>query len=201
MWIKARKVEEETARDNIITFFLRGWARKRRSPGEIISMEKRIRNSITNGGAGGLPRRRSDPRTANWTAIHFGAPGAFEVLFDARPGKSRHRVLPAQEQSAQPRPRCRRRPGALSDETDTTGQFYSSTAFFSCPTIMCFTAGVFSALHHMWKAWCKQGKKKCWFMVCCRERPAWWGALVDIAIYSCMAVWTVQRQYQRACQL
>ena len=124
------------------------------------------------------------------TSLHFGAPGARhgKVLIDARPGRSRHRVLPALGQSAQPQPRCRRRPGALSDETDTTGQFYSSTAFFSCPTIMCFTAGVFSALHHMWKAWCKQGKKKCWFMVCCRERPAWWGALVDIAIYSCMAV-------------
>ena len=28
-------------------FFLRGCARKRRSPGEIISMKKRMRNSIT----------------------------------------------------------------------------------------------------------------------------------------------------------
>ena len=25
-------------------------------------------------------------------------------------------------------------------------------------------------------------KKKCWFMVCCRERPAWWGALVKVDI-------------------
>ena len=62
------------------------------------------------------------------------------------------------------------------------GKFYYSDAFFSYPVIMYFTAGfagVFSALHHMWKPWCKQGKKKCWFMVCCRECiPAWWGALV-----------------------
>ena len=40
-----------------------------------------------------------------------------------------------------------------------------SAAFFSYPTIVSFTAGVagvFSALHNMWKAWCKQ--KKCGFM-------------------------------------
>ena len=55
---------------------------------------------------------------------------------DARSGRSRHRVLPAQEQSARVGQRCRRRPCALSDETDTTGQLYSSTAFFSCPTII-----------------------------------------------------------------
>ena len=43
----------------------------------------------------------------------------------------------------------------------TGTKLYSSEAFFST-TIMNFTAGVavfFSALHHMWKAWCKQGKK------------------------------------------
>ena len=72
-------------------------------------------------------------------------------------------------------------------KTGTMGQLYSSAAFFSYPTMMYFgcTAGVasvFFALHHMWKAWCKQGKKKCWFMVCCRERPAWWGALVKVDI-------------------
>ena len=41
------------------------------------------------------------------------------------------------------------------------GKFYYSDAFFSYPVIMYFTAGfagVFSALHHMCKAWCKQKK-------------------------------------------
>ena len=57
-------------------------------------------------------------------------------------------------------------------------------AFFSYTAIMYFTAGVagaFGALHHMWKAWRKQEKKSCGFMVCCRECiPVWWGALVKI---------------------
>ena len=38
---------------------------------------------------------------------------------------------------------------------------YSSDAFFSYPAIVYFTAGVagvFSALHHMWKPWSKQKK-------------------------------------------
>jgi len=47
MWINASPVEGERARDDASQLFLRGFARKRRSPGEIISMEKRIRNSIT----------------------------------------------------------------------------------------------------------------------------------------------------------
>ena len=189
----------EGARWCITTFFT-GFCEKETESGRDYFYGEAYTELHHSGGAGGLPRRRSDPRTANWTAIHFGAPGAFEVLFDARPGRSRHRVLPALGQSAQPRPRCRRRPGALSDETDTTGQFYSSTAFFSCPTIMCFTAGIFSALHHMWKAWCKQGKKKCWFMVCCRERPAWWGALVKVDIpfkYSAQVGRTTERKEKR----
>ena len=47
MCINASTVEGERARDDASQLFLRGFARKRRSPGEIISMEKRIRNSIT----------------------------------------------------------------------------------------------------------------------------------------------------------
>ena len=41
------------------------------------------------------------------------------------------------------------------------GKFYYSDAFFSYPAIVYFTAGVagvFSALHHMWKPWSKQKK-------------------------------------------
>ena len=70
-------------------------------------------------------------------------------------------------------------------ETGTMEHLYFFNAFFCYPAIMYFTAGVagvagvFSALHQMWKASCKQGKKKCGFIVCCRECiPAWWGALV-----------------------
>ena len=63
----------------------------------------------------------------------------------------------------QQRYRCR--PGAQSEETGTMGQLYYPADFFSYPAIMYFTAGVagvFTALHHMWKASCKQGKKKVW---------------------------------------
>jgi len=105
-----------------------------------------------------------------------------DTLFDARPGRSRRRLLSAQERNARPRQRCCRRPGAPSDETNTSGQLSFSAAFFSYPTIVSFTAGVagvFSALHHMRKAWCKQ--KKVWVhgFFLCRERPAWWGALAE----------------------
>ena len=47
MWINASPVEGERARDDASQLFLRGCARKRRSPGEMFSMEKRIRSSIT----------------------------------------------------------------------------------------------------------------------------------------------------------
>ena len=115
---------------------------------------------------------------------HVGGPGARQgqVLFDARPGRSRRRLLSAQERNARPRQRCCRRPGAPSDETNTSGQLSFSAAFFSYNTIVSFTAGVagvFSTLHHMRKAWCKQ--KKVWVhgFFLCRERPAWWGALAE----------------------
>ena len=50
-----------------------------------------------------------------------------------------------------------------SEQTGTMGQMYSYAAFFSYPIIMYFTAGVagvFSAPHQRWKAWCKPRKKK-----------------------------------------
>jgi len=86
-----------------------------------------------------------------------------------------------QEQSAQVGQRSRRRPDASSEQTGTMGQLYHSAAFFSYSIIMyskpkfavslapCTTCGSRAA-----------SKKKCGFMVCCRERPAWWGALVKI---------------------
>jgi len=47
-------------------------------------------------------------------------------------------------------------------ETGTMEQLYSSNAFFSSTlnynTLQAGVAGVFSALHHMCKAWCKQKK-------------------------------------------
>ena len=60
------------------------------------------------------------------------------VAFGARPGRSRSRVLPELGQSAQAGQRCRRRPCAPSDETDTTGQLYYTDAFFFNPTIVYF---------------------------------------------------------------
>ena len=118
-------------------------------------------------GAGGLPRQRSNPRTATRRALYFGAPGARQgqVLFDARLGRSHRRLLPAQGRNARMQQRYRCRPGAQSEETGTMGQLYYPAAFFSYPAIMYFTAGVagvFTALHHMWKASCKQEKKKVW---------------------------------------
>ena len=166
--------------------FRRGCARKRRRPEEMSSLEKSIWKSLTTEGQEALPRRHSDVRTATRSALHFGAPGARhgKVLIDARPGRSRHRVLPAQEQSA--RQWYRRRPDASSEQTGTMGQLYSSDAFFSYRIIMYFAAGVCGVFsHRMWKAWCK--KKKCGFTVWCRERPAWWGALVKMKTMQCTA--------------
>ena len=104
------------------------------------------------------------------TAIYFGAPGARQgqVLFDARLGRSRRRHLAAQGRNARMQQRYRCRPGAQSEETGTMGQLYHPVAFFSYPAIMYFTAGVagvFTALHHMRKACCKQEKKSLgsWF--------------------------------------
>ena len=122
----------------------------------------------------------------------FGAPGARQgqVSFDARPGRSRRRLLPARKQSARMQQRCRWRPGRRPKKTGTMGQLYHSAAFFSYPAIVlrsrsrqCFQCPA----PHV-EGGVQARKKKCWFMVCCRERPAWWGALVDIAIYDRSAI-------------
>ena len=164
-------------------------------------------------GAGGLPRLRSDARTANsLNRASFGSPGARQgqVLLDALPGRSRRRLLPA------PRTKCSGLT-AMSLASRCAVQrkrapCYSCTSpMLSSPTLPSYfaagVASVFSALHHMWKAWCKQGKKKCWFMVCCRERPAWWGALVKVDIpfkYSAQVerlhIWLSGRTTRQSCQ-
>ena len=91
--------------------------------------------------SGGLPRRRSRRGKANSksaSALQLGADGARQVLFDARPGRSRHRLLPPREQSAQARQRCRWRPGRRPKIMGTMGQFFYSHAIYSYPTIMYF---------------------------------------------------------------
>ena len=139
----------------------------RRRLAEISSSEKSMWNSITaqeqESCRDFVPMLGQSTRTA----IYFGAPGARQgqVLFDARLGRSHRRLLPAQGRNARMQQRYRCRPGAQSEETGTMGQLYYPAAFFSYPAIMYFTAGVagvFTALHHMWKASCKQGKKKVW---------------------------------------
>ena len=97
-----------------------------------------IRNSLTTQEQEALPRQHSDVRTATRLALHFWAPGARhgKVLIDARPGRSRHRLFPAQEQSA--RQWCRWPPGASSEETGAMEQLYSYNAFFTYPIIMYF---------------------------------------------------------------
>ena len=68
------------------------------------------------------------------TSLHFGAPGARlgQVLFDARPGRSRSRLHPA------PRTECSTSTAMLSasKKTGTMGQLYSSDAFFSYSVII-----------------------------------------------------------------
>ena len=167
-------------------FFRRGCATMRRRLAEISSSEKSMWSSITaqeqEACRDFVPMLEQSTRTA----IYFGAPGARQgqVLFDARLGRSHRRLLPAQGRNARMQQRYRCRPGAQSEETGTMGQFgrNSSAAMYSYHNVLqAGVAGVFSALHQMWKASCKQGKKKCGFMVCRRECiPAWWGALVKM---------------------
>ena len=184
MWrTNTNTIEGERARTASQLFFRRGCATMRRRLAEISSSGKSMWNSITaqeqEACRDFVPMLGQSTRTA----IYFGAPGARQgqVLFDARLGRSHRRLLPAQGRNARMQQRYRCRPGAQSEETGTMGQLYYPAAFFSYPAIMYFTAGVagvFTALHHMWKASCKQGKKKCGFMVCCRECPVWWGTLL-----------------------
>ena len=63
-------------------------------------------------------------------------------------------------------------------------QLYSSDAFFSYPTIVLRSRSrqcLQCPAPHV-EGVVQARKKKCWFMVCCRERPAWWGALVKVDI-------------------
>ena len=119
-------------------FFGRGCARKRRRPTEISSLGYFPRRT----GAGGLPWRCSRREKANSTSASFQSSRSTSwayVLFDARLGRPRRRLArPVREQSAYARPRCRRRPDAPSEETGTMKELYSSNAFFSYPTIVCF---------------------------------------------------------------
>ena len=90
------------------------------------------------------------------------------VAFGARPGSSRSRVLPALGQSAQAGQRYWRRPCAPSDETDTTGQLYSSTVY--SPTLPPYPSQPESPVSLAPSATCgrcgaSKEKKKCWFMV------------------------------------
>ena len=65
-------------------------------------------------GAGGLTRQRSNPRTATRRALYFGAPGARQgkcYLTHSFEGLNVGFFL-HKEQRAQPRQRCRWRPGA-----------------------------------------------------------------------------------------
>ena len=90
-------------------------------------------------GAGALPRRRSDARTADslnsasfWSSRSTSRTCSWTHCLD---GLDVDFFLP-QEQSDQVWQRCRWRPGAPSKETGTMLQLYSSDAFFSYPTIV-----------------------------------------------------------------
>ena len=102
-------------------FIRRGFARKRRRPREMSSFKKSIWNSLTTPEQKQEPYRDGVPMLGQptRTALHFGAPGArqVQVLLDALPARSRRRLLPVQQQTAQVWQRCRWRPGAPSKES------------------------------------------------------------------------------------
>ena len=123
------------------------------------------------------------------TAIHFGAPGARQgqVFFDARLGRSWRRHLAAQGRNARMQQRYRCRPGRRRKKTGTMGQFgRNSSAHMYSYTIMYFkpVSPVSSAPCTRCGRLGASRKKKCWFMVSCRERPAWWGALVKTRLWT-----------------
>ena len=69
-------------------FFSNGLCEKETEAGRDIFFGEKYLEFPHNRRSGGLPRRRSDARTATRTAPPFGAPGARQarqVLFDARP--------------------------------------------------------------------------------------------------------------------
>ena len=165
-WATKTLLREE-GKQSAYFFFWRGFARERRRPREMSSFEKSIWNSLTTPEQEQKPYRDGVPMPGQptaWTALHFGSPGAREgqVLLDALPGRSRRGLLPA------PRTKCSGLT-AMSLASRCAVQrkrapCYSCTSpMLSSPTLPSnFGAGVasvFSALHHMWKAWCKQGKK------------------------------------------
>ena len=148
--------------------FRRGCTTKRLWPGEMSYFGgQSIQSSLTAQNQEAYRDGVPDAGKPTRTALHSGAPGTRQgqVLFDARPGsldvdfflhKNKLRRSDSGVVGVQV---CR--------PNKTGTKLYSSEAFFST-TIMNFTAGVavfFSALHHMWKAWCKQGKKSVgsWF--------------------------------------
>ena len=72
------------------------------------------------------------------------------------------------EQRAQPRQRCRLRPGAplkKGHHGTVWTKLLRSYVLLYHNVLQAGVAGVFSALHQMWKAWCKQEKKSVgsWF--------------------------------------
>ena len=163
MWrTNANTIEGERARTASQLLLFDGFCKKETEAGRDVFFGEKYGDSITNGGAGGLPRRRSRSGTANSngaSALQLGAEGACQgdVSFDERPDSLDVGFFLPQEQSAQPRLRRRQRPGAPSEETGTMGQLYSFAA--SSPLPSCTSPGVtgaFSAPHQMWKAWCKQ---------------------------------------------
>ena len=80
MWINASTVKGERARDNASQrIFFTGLCEKETESGRDYFYGEEYAELHHSGGAGGLPRRRSDPRTANRTALHFGALGALQL--------------------------------------------------------------------------------------------------------------------------
>ena len=115
----------------------------------------------------------------------FGSPGARQgqVLLDSLPEWSRRGLLPA------PRTKC------LGLTAMSLASRSPSKENGHHVTVVLLRSFLLLPYHHVLhsrshrclpaphvEAWCEQGKKKCGFMVCCRERPAWWGALVKVDI-------------------
>ena len=142
-----------------------GFCKKETEAGRDVFFGEKYGETPHRAGSGCLTRQRSDARTANsLNRASFGSPGARQgqVLLDALPEWSRRGLLPA------PRTKCSGLT-AMSFASRCAVQrkrapCYSCTSpMLSSPTLPSYfaagVASVFNALHHMWKAWCKQGKK------------------------------------------
>ena len=131
MWINASTIEGERARDDASQLFLRGCARKRRSPGEIISMEKRIRNSIKTEEQEAyrdgvpIPVQHLEEQFILELQEHFKRV-IWRTAWKVSTSSSSCTRTKRSGRTAMSSASC-----APSDETDTTGQLYSSNAFFS----------------------------------------------------------------------